>query len=106
MYGADFLCYVTPKEHISLPDVEDVREGVIVTKIAAHIADIAKGIKESKDRDKKMSEARSRLDWTGMAKYALDPKTFRKLVKEECKNNPDISEGCSMCGKYCTEKRK
>jgi len=106
MYGADFLCYVTPKEHISLPDANDVREGVIVTKIAAHIADIAKGRELSKYQDKKMSEARSKLDWTAMAKYALDPKTFRKLVKEECKNNPDISEGCSMCGEYCTEKRK
>jgi len=104
MYGADFLCYVTPKEHISLPDVNDVREGVIVTRIAAHISDIAKGY--NLERDKKMSEARSRLDWTEMAKYVLDPQRFKRLVKAECKNNPDISEGCSMCGKYCTEKKK
>jgi len=62
MYGADFLCYVTPKEHVGLPDVRDVREGVIVTKIAAHIADIAKGLQRAKQRDKSMSEARSRLD--------------------------------------------
>lgn len=106
MYGADFLCYVTPKEHISLPDVRDVREGVIITKIAAHIADIAKGRELSKYQDKNMSEARSRLDWTAMANYALDPKNFRKLVKAECKNNPDIADGCSMCGKYCTEKKR
>lgn len=106
MYGADFLCYVTPKEHISLPDAKDVKEGVIITKIAAHIADIAKGRELSKYQDKNMSEARSRLDWESMANYVLDKKTFKELVKAECKNNPDISEGCSMCGKYCTEKRK
>ena len=104
MYGADFLCYVTPKEHIGLPDAKDVREGVIVTRIAAHIADIAKGY--SSKRDKKMSEARSRLDWTAMAEYALDSQRFKQLVKAECKDNPDILECCSMCGKYCTEKKK
>lgn len=105
-YGADFLCYVTPKEHISLPDVNDVRDGVIVTRIAAHIADIAKGRELSKYQDKSMSEARTRLDWETMGKYAIDPDRFKQLLKEECKNNPEISEGCSMCGKYCTEKRK
>ncbi|MDO8647737.1 MAG: phosphomethylpyrimidine synthase ThiC [Candidatus Diapherotrites archaeon] len=105
MHGADFLCYVTPKEHISLPDVSDVRDGVIVMRIAAHIADIAKGRQSSKQRDKLMSEARSRLDWEAMADYSLDPVNFRKLLKEECKSNPEISEGCSMCGKYCTEKK-
>ncbi len=106
MYGADFLCYVTPKEHISLPDAKDVREGVIITRIAAHIADITKRKDLSKYQDKKMSEARSKLDWSAMANYALDSKNFKKLVKAECKNNPDIAEGCSMCGGYCTEKRK
>ena len=106
MYGADFLCYVTPKEHVGLPDVKDVREGVIVTKIAAHIADIAKGRRNAIQQDRHMSEVRSRLDWQAMADYALDKRTFRKLVKAECKNNPNISQGCSMCGKYCTEKRK
>jgi len=106
MYGADFLCYVTPKEHVGLPDVHDVREGVIVTKIAAHIADIAKGVPRAKQRDRFMSEARSRLDWEAMANYALDKRKFKKLVKTECSSNPNISEGCSMCGKYCTEKRK
>jgi phosphomethylpyrimidine synthase len=106
MYGADFLCYVTPKEHVSLPDTLDVREGVIVTRIAAHIADIAKGRSVSKQRDKSMSEARSRLDWEAMTDYALDPSNFRRLLTEECKNNPEISKGCSMCGKYCTEKKQ
>jgi len=106
MYGADFLCYVTPKEHISLPDAKDVREGVIVTRIAAHIADIAKGLDYAKKQDRKMSEARTRLDWQEMMKYALDPTNFQQLLKSECKNNPQISEGCSMCGKYCTEKKK
>jgi len=104
MYGADFLCYVTPKEHVSLPDMQDVREGIIVTRIAAHIADIAKGRNLSIQQDYIMSEARSRLDWDIMADYALDPENFRRLIKEECVNNQDISQGCSMCGKYCTEK--
>jgi len=106
MHGADFLCYVTPKEHVGLPNANDVREGVIVTRIAAHIADIAKGRVISKQQDKNMSKTRSRLDWAKMPNYALDPKRFKQLVKEECKNNPEISQGCSMCGKYCTEKKK
>jgi len=106
MYGADFLCYVTPKEHVSLPDAKDVREGVIVTRIAAHIADVAKGLYSTREQDRKMSEARSKLDWQEMVKYALDSKRFKQLLKSECKNNPEISEGCSMCGKYCTEKKK
>ncbi len=106
MYGADFLCYVTPKEHIGLPDVEDVREGVIVTRLAAHIADIAKGIKNAKEADRRMSEARTNLDWKAMERYALDPEKFRELVRDECKNNPEISKYCSMCGSYCTEKKK
>lgn len=105
MHGADFLCYVTPKEHVSLPDIQDVREGIIVTRIAAHIADIAKRRKSSLEYDKAMSEARSRLDWKAMIDYALDSDNFRRLIEEECKNNPEISEGCSMCGKYCTEKK-
>lgn len=106
MHGADFLCYVTPKEHISLPDVDDVRSGVVVTKIAAHIADIAKGRVLSKRVDKQMARARSELDWIRMARYVIDPRRFRELVKEECVDNPEISRYCSMCGEYCTEKRK
>ena len=106
MYGADFLCYVTPKEHVSLPDIQDVKEGIIVTRIAAHIADIAKGRDSSIQKDRVMSEARSRLDWQAMADYALDSENFKRLIKEECANNPEISQGCSMCGKYCTEKKR
>jgi phosphomethylpyrimidine synthase len=106
MYGADFLCYVTPKEHISLPDTDDVREGVIAARIAAHIADIARGRELSIRQDLKMSAARSRLDWDEMGQYAIDGRKYKQLLFEECKNNPEISEGCSMCGEYCTEKKK
>ncbi len=89
-----------------MPDVEDVREGVIVTRIAAHIADIAKGLYGAREQDRKMSESRTKLDWREMAKHALDQTNFKRLIKAECKNNPEISDGCSMCGKYCTEKKK
>ncbi len=106
MHGADFLCYVTPKEHIGLPDAGDVRNGVIVARLAAHIADIAKGIGNAKQADRKMSEARTSLDWKAMERYAIDPEKFRELVRDECKNNPEISKYCSMCGQYCTEKKK
>jgi len=94
-FGADFLCYVTPKEHIGLPDVEDVRQGVIVTKIAASIADIARGNKTAILRNKLMAKARKHLDWPEMLKYAIDKSKFRKLISE----NPRLKEsGCSMCG--------
>jgi len=102
--GADFLCYVTPKEHIGLPNIKDVREGVIVSRIAAHIADIARGKKEAKEIDNKMSKARSNLDWNEMARYAIDPEEFIKLRKEECKINPKNLEHCSMCGEFCAIK--
>lgn len=105
MYGSDFLCYVTPKEHIGLPDENDAREGVISAKLAAHIADVAKGVYSAKLRDEQMSRARACLDWNNMAQYAIDPYTFRKLAKEECESNPGYREGCSMCGEFCTEKR-
>ncbi len=101
--GADFLCYVTPKEHIGLPDIKDVREGVIVTKIAAHIADIAKGIKEAILRDYKMALARKRVNWEVMLKYAIDHQKFTQLRREECKKNPQLLrvKYCSMCGPFC-----
>lgn len=105
MHGADFLCYVTAKEHIGLPDADDVREGIIVTRIAAHIADIAKGIYSSKQRDKNMSEARTKLNWEKMMEYVIDPKKFQILVKKECIKNLNASKYCSMCGPYCTEKK-
>jgi len=101
--GADFLCYVTPREHIGLPTINDVREGVVVTKIAAHIADIARGNKTAILRDFKMAQAREKVNWTEMAKYAVDPKKFIELRREECKKNPRLKNAkyCSMCGPFC-----
>ena len=80
--GADFLCYVTPSEHLCLPDADDVREGVIVTKIAAHAADIAKGNKAAIEKDRQMAIARNNLDWDSMLKLAIDPKSPRIPGKE------------------------
>jgi phosphomethylpyrimidine synthase len=100
--GADFLCYVTPAEHLSLPNVEDVREGVIVTRIAAHAADIARGNKAAIERDRKMSEARKNLDWDTQLKLALDPQKARR-VREG--NLPSESDVCTMCGKFCAIKQ-
>lgn len=96
--GADFLCYVTPAEHLRLPDADDVKEGIIASKIAAHAADIAKGIKGARDLDNKMSEARHRLDWEEMFKYAIDPEKARRYYE-----STPVSERhtCSMCGKMC-----
>ena len=95
--GTDFLCYVTPSEHLSLPDAEDVRQGVIASRIAAHAADIVKGVKGAKELDLKMSIARKSLDWEEQAKLSLDPKRSRRV------HSKHISAGsaCSMCGKYC-----
>jgi phosphomethylpyrimidine synthase len=100
--GADFLCYVTPSEHLSLPSIEDVREGVIVTKIAAHAADIARGNKFAMERDIMMSKARKALDWEGQMKYALDPVKARKIRGD---NLPCEEDVCTMCGKYCAMKQ-
>lgn len=100
--GADFLCYVTPSEHLCLPGVEDVREGVIVTKIAAHAADISRGNKIALERDRKMSEARKNLDWETQIGLAIDPKKARKLREE---NPPSEGNVCTMCGKYCAIKQ-
>lgn len=101
--GADFLCYVTPKEHIGLPDIKDVREGVVVTKIAAHIADIAKGNKEAVLRDFKMAKVREKVDWGKMSKYAIDQRKFIELRRKESKKNPQLAKAkyCSMCGPFC-----
>lgn len=101
--GADFLCYVTPKEHIGLPDVQDVREGVVVAKIAGHIADIARGNKEAILRDNKMAKARAKVNWEEMSKYAIDRKKFLELRKKECQKNPQLRKAkfCSMCGPFC-----
>ncbi len=100
--GADFLCYVTPSEHLSLPKVEDVREGVIVARIAAHAADIARGNKLALERDRKMSAARKNLDWETQIALAIDPVKAKRVRAE---NPPGESDVCTMCGKYCAIKQ-
>lgn len=96
--GADFLCYVTPAEHLRLPDVADVREGLVATKIAAHAADIAKGIPGARDRDDRMSDARRRFDWEAMFGLAIDPVKPREYFESA---PPSNEESCTMCGKMC-----
>ena len=95
--GADFLCYVTPAEHLSLPDVEDVKIGVIASRIAAHAADVARGKRKASDWDRKMSTARKNLDWELQAELSLDPERVR-LVHNKYTTT---GQTCSMCGKYC-----
>ena len=97
-YGASFLCYVTPAEHLRLPTVEDVREGIIASKIAAHAADIAKGIPGASDWDWKMSEARRELDWESQFRLAIDPEKARRYRAE---STPEHDDTCTMCGKMC-----
>jgi len=100
--GADFLCYVTPSEHLSLPSVDDVREGVIATRIAAHAADIARGNKFAMELDKKMGKARKDLDWEKQMNLALDQVMARKYRD----NRPPAEEDvCTMCGKFCAIKQ-
>lgn len=100
-YGADFLCYVSPAEHLGLPNAEEVKEGVIAAKIAAHAADIAKGMPKAQEWDDKMSEARAKLDWKEMLKLSIDPEKATK-IRERCVDaDPDV---CSMCGKFCSVK--
>ena len=96
--GADFLCYVTPAEHLRLPDVDDVKEGIIASKIAAHAADIAKGIPGATDLDNKMARARHKVDWDEMFKYAVDPDKARAYFES---TPPADRHTCSMCGKMC-----
>lgn len=99
--GADFLCYVTPAEHLRLPDAHDVREGLIATKIAAHAADIAKGVPGARNRDNRMSDARRRVSWGEMFDLALDPQRAREFYESA----PPVTEGtCTMCGKMCAMK--
>ncbi len=95
--GADFLCYVTPTEHLSLPDVEDVRQGVLASRIAAHAGDIVKGVKGAREWDQKMSRARKNLDWGTQARLSLDP----ELSQRSHGKIPSTEKTCSMCGKYC-----
>ena len=96
--GADFLCYVTPAEHLCLPNAQDALDGLMATKIAAHAADIAKKVPHARDLDDKMGQARRKLDWDAMWKCALDPVTGKKRYEE----SPAATEGtCTMCGKMC-----
>lgn len=96
--GADWLCYVTPAEHLRLPDTNDVREGLVATRIAAHAADIAKGVPHARDIDNKMSAARRRVDWDGMWECALDPERAQEILAQA----PPSEDGtCTMCGKMC-----
>ena len=106
-YGASFLCYVTPREHLGLPNADDVRAGVIAAKIAAHAADVARGLKGAAERDKKLSVARSDLDWKAHFEESLDPHTAEAMHREACKeivaDKVPSSDYCSMCGRqWCS----
>ena len=99
--GADFLCYVTPGEHLKLPSLQDVHKGVIATRIAGHAADIAKGIYQAIEWDNQISKARHDLDWEKQIQLAIDPDHARQLRGEKSTDQPDV---CSMCGDYCAIK--
>lgn len=99
--GADFLCYVTPSEHLGLPSVDDVREGVVASKIAAHAADIAKGIKGAIEEDNRMAMSRKKLDWESQINLALDPEKARRIRNSR---KPEDSDVCTMCGEFCAIK--
>jgi phosphomethylpyrimidine synthase len=100
--GADFLCYVTPAEHLRLPDEADMKEGIIAARIAAHAADIAKGIPGAISWDNDMSQARKNLDWRRMLELAIDPE---KATAYRESSQPHDSEVCTMCGDLCAVKR-
>ena len=99
-YEKAFLCYVTPAEHLALPNVDDVKQGIVASKIAAHAADIAKGIPHARDIDDKMGDARRVLDWDAQFACALDPETA-KAIRDARLPEDDHSDTCSMCGKFC-----
>ncbi|MFH1692373.1 MAG: phosphomethylpyrimidine synthase ThiC [Candidatus Omnitrophota bacterium] len=98
-YGADFLCYLTPAEHVRHPSIEDARDGLIASKIAAHAADIAKGLKGAIDWDKKLSLARRNRDWAKQMKLAIDPRKAHEYRKS---SHPKIKDVCTMCGEFCS----
>jgi thiamine biosynthesis protein thiC len=98
MYGAAFLCYVTPAEHLALPNLKDVKDGIIASKIAAHAADIAKGIPGAREQDDRMAKARRELDWQAQWDNAIDPETA-KAIRDD--RSPEQDDSCSMCGKFC-----
>jgi len=97
--GADFLCYVTPSEHLRLPSVEDVKQGVMASRIAAHAADIAKGVKNALSWDKQLSEARRKRDWDKQIALSMDPELARKL---RFKSKPKRDDVCTMCSNFCS----
>jgi len=101
MSGADFLCYVTPAEHLKLPDIEEVREGVIVSRIAAHAADVAKGLPGAIEWDNEMARARKALDWEKQISLSINPQRARKMRESSKPGNDDV---CTMCGELCAIK--
>jgi len=102
MHGADFLCYVTPAEHLRLPSADDVKEGIMASRIAAHAGDLAKGIKDADTIDHKMIRARGELDWEGQFDCAIDPEKAREYRKS---SEPSEKDVCTMCGDFCAVKR-
>jgi phosphomethylpyrimidine synthase len=100
-FGADFLCYVTASEHLRHPSIEDVREGVIASRISAHAADIVKKVKSSIDWDRRISQARRRRDWEEQIKLSIDPDKARQY---RVSSKPQLMDVCTMCGKYCSIK--
>jgi phosphomethylpyrimidine synthase len=106
-HGASFLCYVTPREHLGLPSTDDVRTGVITAKIAAHAADVARGLQGAAERDRKLSAARTNLDWKTHLAQSLDPQTAERMHREACgqihPDQPVSDDYCSMCGRqWCS----
>lgn len=99
--GADFLCYVTPSEHLGLPTMEDVREGIMASRLAAHAADLVKGVPGAMEWDRQMAKARKALDWEKQIELALDPQRAARVRKER---NPEGHEACTMCGDFCAMK--
>ena len=100
-HGADFLCYVTPAEHLRLPSPEDVREGVIATRIAGHAADVARGLSKARAWDDDMSRARKALDWERQIKLCIDPEKARKYRDSSTRQTDEV---CTMCGQFCAIK--
>ncbi|MBN1816439.1 MAG: phosphomethylpyrimidine synthase ThiC [Sedimentisphaerales bacterium] len=107
-YGASFLCYVTPREHLGLPNAEDVRQGVVAARIAAHAADVARGLAGASDRDRKLSAARANLDWKTHLAESIDPRTARAMHEEACRQSRmaevhETEDFCTMCGReWCS----
>ena len=96
--GADFLCYVTPAEHLRLPDLEDMKEGIIASRIAAHAGDLVKGVKGAKDWDDKMAKARREINWEEMFRLSIDEEKARDY---RASSQPEVEDTCTMCGKMC-----